>query len=75
MFPFLFPRSITYISRDAKSRITAIRVSRDVFNFQTVGRIPIASIASVAILKMTTGYHTLPWVVHSDGTKTQGCGN
>jgi hypothetical protein len=74
---FSFPPtfSITYISRDAKSKMTAIRVSRLVFSPQTVGKMPNANMMSVIMLKMMTGYCTLPRVVHCKGMKTQGCGN
>jgi hypothetical protein len=55
-----FPTIKTYINLDAKSIMTAIRVSRRVFKFHTVGRIPVASIMSVTILTMMYGYCTLP---------------
>jgi hypothetical protein len=59
-FQFVFSSLTTCMSQDAKSKITAIRASREVFNFQTVGRIPVASTMSVITLKIMTGYCILP---------------
>ena len=61
-----------YMSRVPNRTMTMTRFPRSMASFQMVGRIQMASNASVNRFPMMMGYWKSPWVEHLDGTNTHG---